>query len=92
MKGLGNCYFMSTLSSLAEFPHRIQRLLENQVINNNGCYYVRICQDGIWRYILIDDFFPCSQNKVPAFAQPSIETEGVIILNFFKNIIKFTLK
>ena len=75
---------MSTLSSLAEFPDRVHRLIEDQVVNDKGCYFVRICQDGIWRYILIDDFFPCSEQKIPAFAQPSIESEGVGTIFFNK--------
>jgi len=79
---LGNCYFLSALSSLAEKPDRILRAFENQVINEQACYYVRLCVDGIWRYIMIDDFTPCSLNSRPVFAQPRSE-EGVVILYFF---------
>ena len=76
---LGDCYFLSALSSLAEFPARIQRLFEDQTINQFGCYFARICQDGIWRYVMLDDYFPCEKatNK-PAFAKPSIEDKGAI--------------
>lgn len=73
---LGNCYFLSALSSLAEKPDRILRLFEDQTINEYGCYYVRLCVDGIWRYIVVDDFTPCSSGNKPVFAQPRTE-EGV---------------
>lgn len=73
---LGNCYFLSALSSLAEKPERILRLFEDQDINEQGCYFVRLCVDGIWRYIVVDDFTPCTLNKRPVFAQPRTE-EGV---------------
>lgn len=78
---LGNCYFLSALSSLAEKPDRILRLFEGQTINELGCYYVRLCVDGIWRYIVIDDFTPCSSSNKPVFAQPRAE-EGVKIILF----------
>lgn len=76
---LGNCYFLSALSSLAEKPDRILRLFEDQTINEHNCYYVRVCVDGIWRYIVIDDYTPCSMNCKPVFAQPRSE-EGVILM------------
>lgn len=49
---------LSVLSALAETPQRIQRLLEDQTYSELGCYYVRICKDGVWRYIVVDDHFP----------------------------------
>lgn len=84
---IGNCYFLSALSSLAERPDRILRLFEDQVINDPGCYYVRVCVDGIWRYIMIDDYTPCSLNNRPVFAQSRTE-EGVELSNK-SLIIKF---
>lgn len=60
------CKLMAVLSALADVPSRVQRLLEDQQYNESGCYYVRICKDGFWRYIVLDDFFPVhiSSNKI----------------------------
>lgn len=85
---LGNCYFLSALSSLAEKSERIERLFEDQDINDQGCYYVRLCVDGIWRFILVDDFTPCSLNNRPVFAQPRTE-EGVRrLLGFMQEFLR----
>ena len=50
--------FLSTLSCLAEREENIKRLIENQKTNENGCYYVRINVNGVWRYIPVDDNLP----------------------------------
>ena len=84
---LGNCYFLSALSSLAEKPERILRLFEDQDINDQGCYFVRLCVDGIWRYIVVDDFTPCTLNKKPVFAQP--RTEEGVYFDLFSFILAF---
>ena len=56
---LGNCYFLSVLSALAEFPHRVMKLFLTSEVNNAGCYGVRICDGGEWKEVIIDDYFPC---------------------------------
>ena len=37
---LGNCYFLSALSALAEFPEMIKKIFVTQKINTAGCYVV----------------------------------------------------
>ena len=71
-KDLSNFYFGAALSALAEKPHRVRKLFEKQEINPYGAYFVRICQDGVWRYIIIDDFLPVNESdeKSPAFISP----------------------
>ena len=43
---LGDCFFSSTLSAMAEFPQRIQKLFETSENELSGCYKVKI-MDGI---------------------------------------------
>ena len=57
---LGNCYYLSALSALAEFPDRIKKLFITTDINKPGCYAARLCLNGEFRTIVIDDLFPCS--------------------------------
>lgn len=68
---LGDCYFLSSLSSLAETPDRIRRLFISQKTNETcGVYCVRICHEGIWRAVFVDDHFPCySAAQGPAFSK-----------------------
>lgn len=55
---------LSALTGLAEKPAAIRRLLEDQPINESGAYYVKICKDGVWRYEIVDSYFPVSDNSV----------------------------
>lgn len=57
---LGNCYFLSALSAIAEFPKRIRDIFETEEPNPVGCYAVKICINGEFRTILVDDQFPCT--------------------------------
>mmetsp|Transcript_46880 Transcript_46880/g.63606 ORF Transcript_46880/g.63606 Transcript_46880/m.63606 type:complete len:84 (-) Transcript_46880:1167-1418(-) len=34
----GDCYFLSSISSLAEFPERIKAIFLTKEINDAGCY------------------------------------------------------
>lgn len=50
--------FMSILSCLAEKEENIKKLIENQTMNKNGFYYVRLNIASVWRYIIVDDHLP----------------------------------
>ena len=69
---LGNCYFLSALSALAEFPERVKRIF-NGVAAGSGCYIVNLCLNGEYESIVVDDWFPCSEglneNYVPFFSR-----------------------
>jgi cytochrome c-type biogenesis protein CcmE len=43
---LGDCYFLSALSVLAEHPHRIRKLFVTQEGNYEGMYQVTWFQNG----------------------------------------------
>ena len=57
---LGDCYFLSVLSILAERPHRIERLFINKEINDAGLFGLNIIKDGQSQDILLDNYFPCT--------------------------------
>lgn len=70
---LGNCYFLSALSALAEFPHRIRRLFDTQEYEPAGAYVVYMCDMGQIKQYIIDDHFPCTPDGKPAFSGPKVE-------------------
>jgi calpain-15 len=78
---LGDCYFLSVLSVLAEKPHLIQRLFLTPTINKNGCYSVFLCESGEWINITVDDYLPTSvETGKPAFSHPKSKEIWVPII------------
>jgi Calpain family cysteine protease len=61
---LGDCYMLSSLSALAEFPERIERLLINKAANNKGVYSVALNINGDWKLMHLDDLFPTNARRI----------------------------
>lgn len=61
---LGDCYFLSVLSALTIKPQLIKRLFASKKLNENGIYSVWLCLSGVWKNIVIDDYFPCSHGHL----------------------------
>lgn len=58
-KGLFPSDFLaSCISSLAEREQNIKRLIEEQSYTETGFYYVRINVNGVWRYVIVDQYIP----------------------------------
>jgi calpain-15 len=55
---LGDCYFLSALSSLAEKPGLIRRLFNTEKPNEFGVYSIWMNIDGLWTETIVDDYFP----------------------------------
>lgn len=79
--GLGDCYLLGALSSIAEDPERIMRLIYSKNVNGSGVYCVGLCITGIWEDIIIDDLTPCQpRSKDPAFNSSKSEELWVILM------------
>lgn len=50
-----------------------------QTVNTQGIYCVRICVDGVWNAVYIDDYFPTIQNQL-IFAGSKNNAVWVMIL------------
>ncbi len=65
---LGDCYLLSAIAAIAEYPERIERILATKQMNREGIYGVNFCLNGIWQEVVIDDAFPCKKSsRKPAF-------------------------
>ncbi|ELP91336.1 calpain, putative [Entamoeba invadens IP1] len=73
---LGDCYFLASLASLAEFPKRIERLIRSL---GNCKYEVTYYYMGKKQVIEIDDLIPCSEKK-PIFSHNNGNELWVILL------------
>jgi hypothetical protein len=68
---LGDCWFLSALSVLANYPELVKRVLVTTTCSEEGVYAVRLCYAGQWRLLMLDDWLPCDQHGYGVFAQPS---------------------
>ena len=60
---LGDCYLLCAISSLAERPSLIYRLFDTDQPNDYGVYAVWLNIDGLWREIIMDDYFPVIKKR-----------------------------
>ena len=66
---LGDCWFVAALSLIAQRPNLLHHLLLTQKVNSAGVYLLRICHNGLWKIVVIDDTFPSSNGLDLVFTQ-----------------------
>jgi calpain-15 len=71
---------MSALSSLAEMPEHVEKLFITQAYNEEGVYRLRICNNGAWVEVTVDDYFPCMENGGPIFSRSNGNELWVLLI------------
>ncbi|CAF4015899.1 unnamed protein product [Rotaria sordida] len=66
---LGNCWLIAALALISERSRLLEHILLTKTVNIEGVYLVRICHNGLWKTIIVDDFFPCTKYNHLVFAQ-----------------------
>jgi hypothetical protein len=72
---LGDCWFLCSVASVAEFPGKIQDMFTHPVSIERaqqeracGAYCVTFNKHGLWHVVFTDDYLPCVGN-IPCFAK-----------------------
>ncbi|KAJ1371003.1 hypothetical protein KIN20_032864 [Parelaphostrongylus tenuis] len=66
---LGDCWLLSAMALIAERPDILEHILLTKEYSHVGAYQVRLCIDGRWKIVIVDDFFPCRiETRSIAFA------------------------
>lgn len=71
---LGDCYFMSALAVVAKQPELLTKVLEGSHLQA-GVFQARLCKDGKWQVVLVDDLLPVDARGNIAYAS------GVSVIN-----------
>ena len=68
---IGNCYFLSILSSLTKYPSILYQLFTSINISLNGYYEIKIKNNHKITTISLDDYFPYNtKTNAPLFCKP----------------------
>ena len=79
---IGNCYFLTVLSSLTKYPSLIYQLFNNNLnISQNGHYEITLKINKKISTIHLDDYFPFNMRKnKPVFCKPYNNEIWVMLL------------
>ncbi|KAK3099303.1 hypothetical protein FSP39_002373 [Pinctada imbricata] len=60
---LADCWFSTALASIGGRHELLKRIFLSTEVSPEGFYFLRLCKDGAWKTVLIDDRLPCDRRK-----------------------------
>lgn len=55
---IGDCWWLASANSVAEYPHLIKNLFVEDELQENGAITVRFFVNGEWTHVTVDDYVP----------------------------------
>ena len=77
---LGDCYFLSSLSCLAEVPSRVADLFVTKTAQSTGRYEVQFFKSGKPLTVVIDDYVPVNADGQPVFSRAKGDEMWVLLM------------
>uniref|UniRef100_A0A8R1I4C6 Calpain catalytic domain-containing protein n=1 Tax=Caenorhabditis japonica TaxID=281687 RepID=A0A8R1I4C6_CAEJA len=59
---VGDCWLMSAMALIAERPDVLDEIVPRKEYSHYGVYQIKLCVEGEWKVIIVDDLFPCYRN------------------------------
>ncbi|XP_067949689.1 calpain-15-like [Watersipora subatra] len=66
---LPDCWFLTAAASIAEKKFLLERIFPVNQLNPYGVYGFKLCINGDWKEVIIDDKLPCDSDKQLKFAK-----------------------
>ena len=67
-----NYNIISVFSHLSEYPHLLEKIFEENLVNDIGIYKVKLFYQGSWTPIYVDKFIPCFPLDFPIYTYSPI--------------------
>ena len=83
---LGDCWLLSALAALSEYPNKIQEIFLTDSYNPRGIYYAQLFNHATCQFekVFVDDLIPCKKQEGcgshPLYTQPHGNECWVLIL------------
>lgn len=54
---------------IAERKELVEKILVSRELSDAGAYMIRLCKDGSWTTVIVDDLLPCDRRKRLVYSQ-----------------------
>jgi calpain-15 len=77
---LNDCWFLTAACALTANQASVEQLFITKTTQKSGIYKLKICKDGEWQVVTVDDLFPCYQSGSPLYSKSHGSELWVLLL------------